>query len=169
MMATHGGAALGVGAGGGGRTIVALLFSLLFFHSLYFSSSRFLPSPLNLYFSLLLFFLLSLPSLVLNTLSPQSFPLLCSSLLSIFLMSFSFFLLLSSSFVFIFASVFFSVLSLSSLSSCSSKHKNMPLGSLCFSSLNVPCFSVLSSLFVFVLFFFIKILPPVLFSFSPLH
>jgi len=44
--------------------------------------------------------------------------------------------------------VFFSVLSLSSLSSCSSKSKNMPLGSLCFSSQNVPCFSVLSSLFV---------------------
>jgi len=122
---------------------VVLLFPLMFSHSFYFASfSQFLSSPLNLCFSLLLFFLLPLPSLVLKTLSPQSFPLLYSSLLSIFLLSFSFLLLLSS------FSVFFSVLSLSSLSSCSSKRKNMPLGSLYFSSQNVPCFSVLSSLFI---------------------
>ena len=80
---------------------VVLLFSLMFFCSFYISSfSRFLSSPLNLCLSLLLFFLLPLPSLILKTLSPQSFPLLCSSLLSIFLLSFSFFLLLSSSSVF---------------------------------------------------------------------
>jgi pentatricopeptide repeat protein len=88
---------------------------------------------------------------------PRLFVLLCFSSYSLFSLSFWSFASLSSLSFFLFSFSLFCYVSVLLLSSFS-------LSAPCFFSLFLPCFSVLSSLFVFVLFFILKSPPPVLFS-----